>query len=249
MIKKTFLLFTSAVICVYAKPYCGIQVSLSNESLNLKIKGNDSSDPGWAGVILHFNPTYTQHLPINAPGFGLLAGYAWPINHQYAFFTEFFYTYHNKKIEKNNIDMMDATDDHYLGNESVSIRKRHQYGLLAGVESKITDSLFGILGCGVTLTQYDASAHHVAPNGMIRPENARQNTAYVMAFEPTLGVRYHINDGVSARLLAGYSLGKQKKVLDNYVRHQTMRDAGVSNRVWIKPRGLKVSLALIKQFG
>jgi len=240
------LLFCSAL---QAAPYIGVQGTYAHHKANAKLQGKDwvNRSATNAGRPCRVSKSFGLHQ--GALGLGAVVGYEKNFTPVFSGFIEANYTYFNSHKSKNNIDVYD--DDFNITNElakeQVSLRMRHQFGMMPGINIAITENLSGVMACGLTMTQYSVTGAHNSGT-RVWPENMKSKKAFIFGVEPTLGLKYKFSNRMSTRLTVGYNMGQNKRIVDNYIGESDLVNAGVNSSVWIKPRSLNIRAAVIFDF-
>ncbi len=237
------LLFGSAL---QAAPYVGVQGTYANHNANAKLQGRDEIHEN-IRIYARFFKNIGLHQ--GALGGGIVTGYETKIGSVFSGFAEVNYTYLNSHKAKSNIDVHDGdlNTGNELEKETVSVRMRHQFGVMSGINIAITDNLAGVMACGLTMTEYSVTGGHDSGT-RVGPDNMKSNKAFIFGVEPTLGLKYKFSNRISTRLTVGYNMGQSKRIVDNYIGEAALANVGINSSVWIKPRSLNIRAAVIFDF-
>ncbi|CAO5679317.1 MAG: hypothetical protein NEHIOOID_01032 [Holosporales bacterium] len=211
---------------------------------------------------IDLNPTTPGKLEVNdhqrrfkskSMNFGILAGYTFENLHKvYKPYVEIDVDLKSQKNSVSNIDFIPDEPGHEstnaLNNESFQVKSGPVFGLTLGVEAPITESLSALIGARLNVSRYTATAEHTQNDESDLPANKQQKSAYLFGVEPTLGLKYKINEKVAVRGSVGYNFGQTKGIIKNYVSDFGTADKRTAAGLTLKPRSLNFSVALIYTF-
>ncbi|CAO4841475.1 MAG: hypothetical protein CNLJKLNK_01103 [Holosporales bacterium] len=225
--------------------------NLSDEdalNLDIPIGDIDVTTPGKADIQNH-----QRRFKSKSMNFGVLAGYTFENLHKvYKPYVELDVDLKSQKNSVSNIDLIPDEDQHEstnaLNNESFQIKSGPVFGLTLGVEAPITESLSALIGARFNVSRYTATAEHIQNDASQLPANKQQKSAYLFGVEPTLGLKYALNEKIAIRGSVGYNIGQTKGIIKNYVTDFGTMDKRTSAGLTLKPRSLNFSVALIYTF-
>lgn len=240
----------------YSKNYIGIQSNYMTKNNRLKFKGIDLIGESKKRRLPGNSYNIDKGLNINNNllTYSVLCGWQSNKNIIGYLFVEAEYSYHPSKKRKLGIDIYDdglsLTARHSLDNENITIALKQTFSFMMGLDIPLTKNFMEVIGIKLNATEYKVNASHTSKKTkLIREDNSKTKKTYIFSIEPMLGIKYKLNPNVSIRILAGYMIGNNKKIIKNYIGEPNLLNKkGINCGVSLQPKSFNLKIGVIYTF-
>jgi hypothetical protein len=226
-----------------ANPYVGLQLS-GNFLKNQAKLGGKALTPGQPQL---FDISSSVNAKLNAAGFGLVLGYAFPVKDKVSLMIEGDVSFTSKKTTFTFDTSTINTISHL--NEKGYVKASFGFGLMPMVSYHVQDKLSGLFGVRFTANRYEVNGYHLRA-GQTTPDALFTKTEkkFLFGIEPNLGAKYDFSDKVAGRFLVGYNFGSKKTVIENYFNTPAAIANSATSSISINPKGVVVKAAITCSF-